>query len=88
VLRMTIIGGSFVLAEFSRFLARANEKVPYLDLQYDPDAKKLTITSQGSIRNVGVHGVTGWQATWNGKAAAGTPLPNAEGISSFTVPAQ
>lgn len=86
VRRMTMIGGSFVLTEFSNFVIRADGKVPYLDIEYDPDARKLVITSQGQIRNVGVSDVIGWQATWNGKAIAPATLPKAPGISSFTAP--
>lgn len=87
VRRMTMIDGSFVLTEFADFLMRANAKVPYLDLQYDPDAKTLTVTSQGQIKNIGVMNVTGWKATWNGKAVEATTLPQAEGVSSFAAPA-
>ncbi|MCX7425585.1 MAG: hypothetical protein NTW96_08185 [Planctomycetia bacterium] len=86
VRRMTMIGGSFVLTEFSNFVIRANGKVPYLDLVYDPDAKKLAITSQGEIQNVGISDVTGWQTTWNGRAVTAGTLPNSAGISAFAAP--
>lgn len=55
-------------------------------MAYDPDAKKLAITSQGQARNVGIRDVTGWQATWNGRAVTAGELPNSPGISSFTAP--
>ncbi len=84
--RMAIIGGSFVLEQFNQFAIRANEKVPYLDVQYDPEGKKLTITSQGSIKNVGVRDVLGWKATWNGQPVAATALPEAPSICSFAAP--
>ena len=88
VRRMTMIGGSFVLTEFSNFLIRANGKVPYLDLEYDPDGKKLAITSQGQVQNVGISDVTGWQTTWNGKAVSAGTLPKTPGISAFIAPAR
>jgi hypothetical protein len=86
VRRMTMIGGSFVLTEFSNFVIRADGKVPYLDLVYDPDARKLAITSQGRIQNVGVSDVAGWQTTWNGRAVTAGTLPNAAGMSAFAAP--
>lgn len=86
VRRMTMVGGSFVLTEFTNFAIRANAKVPYLDVVYDPDAKKLAITSQGEVTNVGISDVTGWQATWNGRVVTAGQLPNAPGISAFAAP--
>jgi hypothetical protein len=86
VRRMTMIGGSFVLTEFSNFQIRTNCKCPYIDVAYDPDGKKLAITSQGQVRNVGIRDVTGWQAIWNGHAVTAGTLPNSPDISSFTAP--
>jgi hypothetical protein len=86
--RLTMIGGSFVRTEFQDLLIRASSKVPYLNLQYDPDAKMLAITSQGVIQNVGVHGVAGWKATWNGKPVVAKAVPGGKGIAAFTPPTQ
>lgn len=87
VRRMTMVDGSFVTLNFSSREIRTNCKVPYLDLRYDHNAKSLAITTRGTVQNLGVLGVTGWQTTWNGQQVQPVDLAAPEGTSAFAFPA-
>lgn len=69
VRRMTIVDGSFVRTGLDCMEIRTNGRTPYVDLNYDPDARWLRVTTRGQIKALGLRDVDGWKATWNGKPA-------------------
>lgn len=86
VRRMTMIDGTFATINVSNVEFRTDRKVPYLDLQYDHEAKKLTIITRGELKNLGVRGVAGWTATWNDAPVQPVDIAAPEEVTVFAFP--
>jgi len=86
LLRLTVCDGSFVRTEFTDTEFRTDARVPYIDLRFNPDAKELAITARGTLKHLGVSGVSGWTATWNEAAMTPEQISEADGITAFTPP--
>ncbi len=69
VRRLTIVDGSFIRCHHGAIDVRASGKTPYIDLVYDHDARRLMATTRGPIERLGVHDVSDWEITWNGRPA-------------------
>jgi agarase len=83
--RLTMADGSFLRADFAPEL-RVDRRIPYLDLQFNTDAKELTLITRGNPKRIGVSGVQGWKTTWNGAPLAGSNISESDGLTVFSLP--
>ena len=67
LVRMPIADGSFARTVYDVPDLRVDCRTPYLDMCFDPGAKTLALTVRGSATAVGLAGLDGWKASWNGK---------------------
>ncbi len=88
VLRMTLVDGSFVRTDFASMVLRADRRVPYAEVRFDHASRTVTITTRGALGHLGVAGVKGWRAIWNGTVAAEAELPAPEAMAVFAHPGQ
>lgn len=86
VRRMTLVDGSFVRLDFAEFVFRTDRKVAYLDMQFDPDAKTVTLLTRGPVDHVGIQGVTDWRAEWEGTAVEPAQFPAPPELTVFAHP--
>jgi hypothetical protein len=83
--RLTMADGSYLRADFAPEL-RVDRRIPYLDLQFNTDAKELTLITRGNPKRIGVSGVQGWKTTWNGAPLAGSNVSESDGLTVFSLP--
>ena len=86
VLRMTLVDGSFVRLGFAEFVLRTDQKVPYLDLRFDPEKKAVSIVARGPLAHVGVHDIAGWSAQWEGIPVQPIQFPAPPELTVFAPP--
>jgi hypothetical protein len=67
LVRLTMADGSFARTAYDVPDLRLDRRTPYVDLRLDPDAKTLAIAARGAATTLGLAGVNGWKASWNGK---------------------
>lgn len=84
--RMTLIDGSYLMLEFSQMELRINQKVPYLDLRYDHDARTLHVTTRGRAERLGLRDVGGWRVVWNGVPVQPVDIPAHPDMTVFRHP--
>ena len=84
--RMTIVDGSFVRAGLDRMDIRTPLKTPYLDLRYDPEAKRIAVMTRGRVERLALRDASGWGVEWHGKPArilSPKQRPVAEGMTAY-----
>ena len=89
LLRMTLVDGSFVKTEIVVTDVRANLKIPYLDLRFEPDGKRVLVTTRGEVKRLGIRDVSDWQVEWNGREARRADPkqhPAPDGVTVFLPP--
>ncbi len=84
LVRLTIADGSYIRTEYNQSELRVDRRVPYLDLRFDPYAHALAITTRGTVERLGVAGVTGWSATWNGAAVDAADVSEEAPLTVFS----
>ncbi|MFA6244078.1 MAG: hypothetical protein WC655_24255 [Candidatus Hydrogenedentales bacterium] len=85
VMRLTMADASFIRINYDQPEVRLDCRVPYIDLKFDHDAKQVTITARGSAKRLGVAGLEGWKATWNGVALPDANVVTKDKTTVFTV---
>jgi hypothetical protein len=83
---MRVIDGSFARLNASTVAFRTDCKVAYLDVQFDHEARQVQIVTRGPVNTLGLHGIEGWGAVWNGSAAKPSSFPPPEGVMVFDCP--
>jgi hypothetical protein len=84
--RLTMADGSYLRTNSSATELRVDKRVPYVDLQFSPDTKELTVTTRGNAKRLGVRGVSAWQTTWNGIRLAGSDVLGDEELTVLSLP--
>ncbi len=84
--RMTMVDGSFVRLDFSDFVFRADRKVAYLDLRFDHENQTVRILTRSPINQLGIQGIHGWQAEWEGIAIEPIVFPAPPDMTVFAPP--
>ncbi len=64
-----MVDGSHVRTGLDSMDLRTRVKTPYLEITFNHEAKRLTVTTRGMDRQLGVRDVKGWDVVWNGKKA-------------------